>query len=93
MNNNATPANVGSNDGLGPIVMPGQYANYCGQRWRVGAVGVTGGERYYWLTRWSVVLMAPATMVTPWVRKGLRKRLHDWRERTGFFMDGPGGGM
>jgi len=61
--NNETPA---------PLVMPGQYADYCGQRWKVGAVGVTGGERYYWLVRFSLVLMAPATMVKPWEKKARR---------------------
>ncbi len=47
------------------IIMPGEFANYCGQRWKVGAVGFTGGERYYWLTRGGGVAMVPATMVEP----------------------------
>lgn len=51
------------------LLMPGTFADYCGQRWKVGMVGITGGERYYWLTRLGVVLMAPATMVTPWVSR------------------------
>ena len=83
----------GSNDLLGPLVMPGQFADCCGQRWRVGAVGVTGGERYYWLSRPLITLMVPATMVKPWEKRSLRERFSAWRERTGFFMDGSDGGM
>ena len=48
------------------VIDPGSFANYCGQRWKVGAVGWDGVERYYWLVRLGVVLMAPATMVKPW---------------------------
>ena len=46
------------------LIMPGSWAYYGGKRWRVGAVGITGGERYYWLHLKGVVMMAPATMVS-----------------------------
>ena len=48
---------------MSTIHMPGKFVSYCGQRWKVGAVGLTGGERYYWLTRGSVVAMVPAFML------------------------------
>jgi len=31
------------------VIMPGRVIDYHGQRATVGAVGITGGERYYWL--------------------------------------------
>ena len=51
------------------LILPGKYANYFGQRWKVSAVGVTGGERYYWLAKGGTVLMAPAFMVGAWKGK------------------------
>jgi hypothetical protein len=46
------------------VIMPGSWAYYGGKRWRVGAVGITSGERYYWLQLKRIVMMVPATMVS-----------------------------
>jgi len=46
------------------LIMPGSWAYYGGKRWIVGAVGITGGERYYWLRLKGIVAMVPATMVS-----------------------------
>lgn len=51
------------------IILPGKWAVYGGRRWRVGAVGTTGGERYYWLiSRDHTVAMVPGVMVSPWTK-------------------------
>jgi len=46
-------------------IQPGTRIDYMGETVTVGAVGFTGGERYYWLTYddGGTVLMIPATMV------------------------------
>jgi hypothetical protein len=50
-------------------ILPGKWATYGGKRWRVGAVGMTGGERYYWLLdRTGSVAMVPGFMVGPWAK-------------------------
>ena len=41
-------------------------ATYHGRPWRVGMIGWTGGERYYWLVRaGGEVAMVPAFLVEP----------------------------
>lgn len=32
---------------------------------KIAAVGITGGERYYWMTKAGVVSMMPADVVEP----------------------------
>lgn len=44
-----------------------------GKEWIVGAVGMTGGERYYWLVdEDDSVSMMPAPAVEDWPVKALR---------------------
>jgi hypothetical protein len=44
-----------------PIIPLGSLIEYGpGPKWTVGMVGVTGGERYYWLRRGNDVAMVPA---------------------------------
>jgi hypothetical protein len=43
----------------GAPLMPDSRVRYGDRWWRVGAVGVTGGERYYWLVRRGEVAMLP----------------------------------
>lgn len=48
------------------ILMPGTQIEFCGEQVTVGAVGLTGGERYYWLTHPNgTVSMMPADAVEP----------------------------
>lgn len=44
-------------------IMPGTEIRYGEQWWKVDMVGITGGERYYWLSRDNGVLMVPAFMI------------------------------
>ena len=42
----------------------GTLIEYHGRPWRIGMVGLTGGERYYWLVRTlGEVAMVPAFML------------------------------
>ena len=48
------------------IVLPGERIKFNGEVVTVGAVGMTGGERYYWLTHDDgAVSMMPADVVEP----------------------------
>ena len=51
---------IGSNE---PLIAPGTTILHGEGRWIVGAVGVTVGERYYWLVRGGDVAMVPAVVL------------------------------
>lgn len=49
---------------VGPLLMPGTVIQYGDEAVTVGAVGCTGGERYYWLSFIDgAVAMLPADVV------------------------------
>ena len=49
---------------MSTLLVPGTYVQYGGERHAVEAVGITGGERYYWLiSEHGVVSMLPACVV------------------------------
>jgi hypothetical protein len=46
-----------------PLLPLGSFVNRFGWKGKVGAVGWTGGERYYWLVTKDCVSMVPAFML------------------------------
>lgn len=49
---------------MADVHMPGTRIDYMGEQVTVGAVGITGGERYYWLTYDDgAVAMIPAIYI------------------------------
>ena len=45
------------------LISLGTVLRYADQWWTVDMIGITGGERYYWLTRDNEVAMIPAFMI------------------------------